>query len=99
MIKIIQALPGWIGLDHNDEDGIRWSGTVIAWGFEDDFDTTSDPTPITEWGACEYVVSPQNVVVHIGVERWSTIREFIGAQEKVETETELMLLNRKGAPP
>ena len=99
MTKIIQALAGWIGLDHNDDDGIRWSGTVIAWGFEDDLYMTSDPTPLTEWGRCEYVVSPQNVVVHIGLERWSTIREFIDAQEKVDPATELMLFNREGAPP
>jgi hypothetical protein len=99
LTKIIQALPGWIGLDHNDDDGIWWSGTVIAWGFDDDFEATSDPTPLTEWGSCEYVVSPQNVVVHIGLERWPTIRDFLKEQEKVETATRLMLTNRVGAPP
>lgn len=86
---IVPAQPGWIGLDNTDE--IIWfSGTVIAWKFDLDDKAHDDPIALTEFGPAEYVVSPDGVVVQLGVHRWPTIGEFL-AKQPVEEPTAALL--------
>lgn len=76
---IVPAQPGWIALDNTDE--IIWfSGTVIAWKFDLDEVGHDEPIALTEFGPAEYVVSPEGVVVRLGVQRWPTIGEFLSEQ-------------------
>ena len=94
MRTIIQAQPGWVGLCQTDE-GIWFSGTVIAWGVaNDDID---DVVACTEFGECEFVVSPANVVTWLGCQRWATIKSFLDEKSEVVSETKVMLLRREAA--
>lgn len=70
---IIPAQPGWIGLDDSD-DGIWFSGTVIAWRIDPDCDF---PAPVTEYGMADYIVSPEGVVVLVRAKRWLDIETFL----------------------
>lgn len=86
---IVPAQPGWIALDNTDES-IWFSGTVIAWKFDLDNDYHHEPIPLTEFGPAEYVVSPDGAVVHIGVQRWPTIGEFLAKQPVEEPTADLL---------